>query len=336
MRKRAFVIAVVGMLLLGGCIKTPSYDNSGPAERAPLSMAVLIEGSVYDQGWDSEAYAALAALDRTYGADVTYVEFHNRATPVRVREAVERLIAEGRTLIVGHGAVFAPVLEALGRRYPQTMFVSINGEADGENVVPLFYSGYSTGFLAGAMAALMSRHGIVGIVSAYPEQAENDGFRDGAHYVNPDTRVLTAAVGSWGDRAGGRAAAKRLVDQGAEVLFPAGDAFAIEVIDVARLSGRYAVGFIIDQSFIARNTVVTSVMQNVRELYDDIYRRACDGTLGELRGKVLDVQSGGERLSPFGPMVPKDVEQKMRALYEALQSGRITEAELVSGSRKSS
>ncbi|WP_252393444.1 BMP family ABC transporter substrate-binding protein [Hydrogenibacillus sp. N12] len=306
-----------------------------PADRAPR-VGVLIEGAIYDQGWDSEAYAALQALERHYGADVAFVEFHNAATPEKIASALERFIAEGRTLLIGHGAVFGPVIEATAPHHPDVQFVSINGPAAEANVVSVHFSGRTMGILAGAAAALMSRTGIVGIVSAYPDLPEVDGFRAGARYARPETVVLARSVGSWGDRPAGRAAAEALIRQGADVLFPAGDGFSIDVIDVARRHGRYAVGFIIDQSFIARNAVITSVTQDVRRLYTEIFLRARDGTLDALRGQVLDVKNGYERLSGFGPMVPKPVAEAVERLYEALRTGKLTEADLDAGGRRAS
>lgn len=322
-------------IIVSGCMNPMNKDKalndarSMKEEKEKLPhIAVLIEGSIYDQGWNSKAYDALTRIEEVYGREVDYVELHNDTSYARIAQAVENCFQKGARVLIGHGNVFGEPFLKLAPAYPSMHFVTINGDVNDERVTSIHFSGYMTGFLAGSLAALMSEKGDVGIVSAYPGQSEIAGFERGAKYMRPDVHVRWQAAGSWDDREGGRKAAQALIAAGSDVIFPAGDGFAIEVLDEARRSGVYAVGFILDQSFVARNTVLASVMQNVEDVYLDIADHLIHGTITEMQGMVFDVRNGGQVLSPFGPMVPPAVQEKMERLYHELKEGYLTEAML--------
>lgn len=329
---RGVILVLMLGVILSGCMNNDEVSNDERAmkeekEKLP-HIAVLIEGSIYDQGWNSKAYDALRQIEEVYGRDVDYVELNNDTSYARIAEAVEDCYQKGARVLIGHGNVFGEPFLKLAPSYPSIQFVTINGDVHDERVTSIHFSGYMTGFLAGSLAALMSENGDVGIVSAYPEQSEIAGFERGAKYMRADVNVRWQAVGSWDDREGGRKAAQALIAAGSDVIFPAGDGFAIEVLDEARRSGIYAVGFILDQSFVARNTVLASVMQNVEDVYLKIADHLVRGTIEKMQGMVFDVRNGGQALSPYGPMVPPAVQDRMERLYHALREGYLTEAML--------
>lgn len=348
MRKGFDLLSIVVLILMigficSGCTKEDNVsgglrtvpngalngDHLSKEGRANLPhTAVFIEGSIYDQGWNSKAYDAITRMEEMYETEVDYVELHNDTSFARIAQSVENCSKKGARVFIGHGEVFGEPFLKLSASYPAAQFVVINSDVSGERLISIHFSGYTTGFLAGALAALMSEKGDVGIVSAYPEQSEIAGFLRGAQFMRPKIQVRSFAAGSWDNREGGRKAAQTLIAEGSDVIFPAGDGFAIEVLDEARRSGIYAVGFILDQSFVARNTVLASVMQNVEDVYLTIADHLSRGTINEMQGMVFDVKNGGQVLSSFGPMVPKTVQEKMQRLYRALKEGYLTEAQL--------
>lgn len=335
-KKRMHIRGLIWFLMLGvivsGCTNKDHVLNDAHSMKEKKEslphIAVLIEGSIYDQGWNSKAYDALMRIEEVYEREVDYVELKNDTSYARIAQAVEDCYRKGARVMIGHGQVFGDPFLKLAPEYPSMQFVTINGDVNDERVISIHFSGYMTGFLAGSLAALMSENGDVGIVSAYPGQSEIAGFERGAKYVRPDVHVRWEAVGSWDDREEGRRAAQTLIAAGSDVIFPAGDGFAIEVLDEARLAGIYAVGFILDQSFVARNTVLASVIQNVEDVYLDIAAHLIRGTIRQMQGMVFDVRNGGQVLSSFGPMVPTAVQDMMERLYRELKDGYVTEAML--------
>lgn len=276
-----------------------------------MKVGLLLEGNKYDQGWDSQGYEGLVRIERLFHAKVTYYEFHNHATDEEIISRGEELVRAGYNLIFGHGKVFENGFNKLGALYPDVKFILINGNSYTRNVYSIRFSGWSMGYFAGLLAGLMTETNKVGIVASYHDIPEVAGFTAGVKEVNDDAEVLVSEVGSWGDRIKGKSEANRILRQGADILFPAGDAFAIEVINAAREHHVYAIGFIIDQSFIARDTVLASIIQNVKEIYVEIAEAALKGDLDRFQGKVFDFDNGGQGLTRFGPMVPPDVVEKM-------------------------
>ncbi|MBE3554277.1 MAG: BMP family ABC transporter substrate-binding protein [Thermicanus sp.] len=300
----------VGMMLFffTGC--TPFYELR-MEKNEPLTVGLLLEGNRFDQGWDSQGYEGLVQIERQLHAKVTYYEFNNHATDEEIVARAEEMIRQGFRLLFGHGKVFENGFNRLGRKYPGVQFILINGQSFAPNVYSICFSGKSMGYFAGIVAGLMTNTNRIGIVAAYRGMPEVEGYIAGVSRVNPKAHVLIGEVGSWGDRAKGREEAVKLLQQGADVLFPAGDAFAIEVINAAREKQAYAVGFIIDQSFIARQTVLVSVTQNVKEIYLELAKAALRGELNRYQGKVYDFYNGGHHLTEFGSMVPASVVKRV-------------------------
>jgi transcriptional activator of comK gene len=314
------ILLIVLLVIVAGCFM---LSHPIPQDQPSFKVGLLVEGNIYDQGWDSEAYAALIQIERNFDAETEYIEFHNQGTEESFESQAKRLAEEGFDLIFGHGRIFEKPFNKLGPKYPDTTFVFFNGNAEGENVFSVSFTPVSMGFFAGMTAGLMTKSGVVGIVAALPDMEEIKGFQAGVRYANPSVKVLTETVGSWGDREKGKMHSLNLIKQGADVLFGAGDGFNIEVINAAREKGVYAVGFVSDQSFISRETVLVSIIQNVRKVYLDIARKTKYNELGNKHEQVYDFTNGGQRLTNFGDMVPEEVQAKIRQALEQYRLGNL-------------
>ena len=77
-----------------------------------------------------------------------------------------------------------------------------------------------SGFLAGAVAAMYSENGVVGMIggsiSPYIKDSV-EAFAEGAKYINPDAEVLTGYTESMTDIAKGKEMGMAFIEQGADV-----------------------------------------------------------------------------------------------------------------------
>lgn len=312
-----FILFLILLLLMGWKILQFFWNRE-----EPFKVALLLEGNRYDQGWDSQGYEGLILIERIYHAKVKYVEFNNRAADQEIISQGEALIKEGFSMIFGHGRVFENGFNLLGRKYPHVKLILINGESFVPNVYSVRFSGWSMGYFAGLMAGIMTETGKVGIVAAYEDIPEVTGFSAGVKKSNPKAKVFVGKVGSWGDRVRGKKEADMILNQGADILFPAGDAFAIEVINAAREHHAYAIGFITDQSFIARDAVLVSIIQNVKRIYVELAGSYLRGDLDRYRGMEYDFNNGGHDLTPFSTKVPPAVQSQMRRYLEEYKKNK--------------
>lgn len=163
----------------------------------------------------------------------------------------------------------------------------------------------------------------VGALSALPDQRELDGFIYGVHTVNPDVEVLSEVVGDWWNREKARELANRLIENGADILIGFGDAFGIEVIDAARNHNIYAIGYLTDQSFIARDTVLYSVTQNVERIYMDTVRTLTRNPDLLHEYSTLGFHNQYQDIIAFNTYVPKEVQHKIKEMLQKYKEGKL-------------
>lgn len=318
LRMMHILIVIFTFTSIVGC----STLETNPQTRHPsMKVGLLVEGNIFDQSWDSLAYQTLRKIERELLVEVDYYEFNGKISDEGIEKQTILMIERGFTIIFGHGAIFQDTFNRLGARYPDVSFIFFNGVAEGDNVFAANFTAESIGFFAGVGAALMSKSKIVGVVTAYPNQPELKGFEAGIRFINDTIQITTDAVGDWGNRERGRELAYALIEQGADVIIGFGDGFNIEVINAARESGIYAIGFLNDQSFIARDTVLYSVTQNVEGVYMDIVRLALVNQLQHVHFPQLDFHNGGQGITRFSEHVPLEVQFQIYHLLRRYKNG---------------
>lgn len=122
-----------------------------------------------------------------------------------------------------------------------------------------------TGFVAGAVAALYSKSGVVGMIggTTLPHIKDAvDAFAVGAKYINPEATVLTGYTESMTDVALGKEMGMAYIEQGADVLCANANSCALGVIDAAVSKGIRHIGYVSDQYEVAPDTVMVSMVQS--------------------------------------------------------------------------
>ena len=312
-------LVIIGCLfLLAGC--APLLKWSGSPVPVPLKVGLLVEGVIYDQGWDGQAYQGLKAIEREYRAQIEYIE-HANNPDVQWREA-KRLADQGYGLIFGHGRSFESVFNKLAVSYPNTRFVFFNGKANGKNVSSINFTPESMGYFAGMIAGTMTKSHKVGLIPAYMSMHEIVPFVEAVKKQHPNNEVIVREVQSWSDGKKAGEIARNMIQEGVDVLAPMGDGFNIDVIMEAHHAGRLAVGYISDQAFVSKNTVVTSVIQNVSTLYVTIAEQYRRGTFksGDVQ---VDFKDGAQQLGTFGPMVSPEAKEKINREIERYKRGEL-------------
>lgn len=313
-------IVIIGLfLLLIGCIPYWQSTIKQPVSPiAPLKVGLLLDGKIYDQGWDGQAYRGLKAIERQYQVQTECVQDVNKPD-VQLREA-KRLADAGYDLIFGNGRSFETVFNKLAVSYPKTRFVFFNGNAKGGNVSSINFTPESMGYFSGMIAGMMTKSHKIGLIPAYDSMREVKPFIAAVKEQDPSNEVLLQGVNSWNDGKKAGEIAQKMIVEGADVLAPMGDGFNIDVIMKAHHAGRLAVGYISDQYFVSKNTVITSVLQNLSALYVKVFEQYQSGTLksGDVR---FDFADGAQQLGTFNPAVPDEVRKKINKRLEEYKCG---------------
>lgn len=299
--KQVTILILIGLILLA-VFRTNQTGNL-------KNVGLLVSESVSDQVWGTRGYKGLLEIGSKYDINIYYREYIN--SDELVENAIEELESLGVNVIIGNGNEYSAIFNELSPKYPDIQFISLNGEALNKNTTSLSFNGYAMGYFGGMVAAEMSKSEILGIIAAYEWQPEIEGFIDGAKYQNPNVVVQVKYVEDWNDEEIALQYTEQLVEQGVDVFYPAGNGFNVPVIQAVKASGLYVIGYVSDQLVQGENTVLTSTVQHVDQLY---VAAAEQFDRGELQsGKIsFDFQEGVITLGEFSPLVPKEFQNQIR------------------------
>lgn len=301
-----FGILLLGLLTYQLVTNLQQLNKDVNSHKPPHRVALLLEGPTYDQGWNSHALNSLQNLKDKYGFTL---EISDNLKADQIENSAAAYAQEGYDLILGHGIVFSEPFSKMAPHYPNSRFVTLNGDAHSPNQTAIKNDMRPAGLLIGKLAALMSKTHKIGyiVVDKPSEFRQVEAFREAALKVNPKMQVIVKKVPDFFDKPNAIIAAKELIRQHVDVIYTTGDSINLSVIMEAQKANIYAIGYIADQRYIAPNHVLVCLIQDVHQIYATLIEQYLNGNLpsGEV---IYGLREGVNRLSPFGPMVPKSVQ----------------------------
>jgi basic membrane protein A len=203
--------------------------------RAPVAAIFpghAADGSFMQQGHDG-ARAACAAR----GLELRVTD---RVTLPALEEALTAAATAGAGLILAQGGQCEAATRLVAPRFPAVRFVVVQGHSTAANLYAYRAAQEQSAFLAGAAAGLMTETGVVGHVSGIrprPGLLARAAFAAGIAHVAPEVRLLSVFTGDQDDAALAAAAAERLAEAGARLVFTMLNAAQAAVMQVARRRG---------------------------------------------------------------------------------------------------
>ncbi|MEI7885689.1 MAG: BMP family protein [Clostridia bacterium] len=343
MKKLVAVLLTVLMLAsaLVGCstpaAETPAATTTTEAAVTPVepekkfSVALLLPGPVNDGGFNQAAYEGYAATKEKYNIETSYTE---NIPLVDYETVILDYVDKGVDLIIGFSADFTDAMVKIAPTALDTQFVVISGKTAQEpNLAVYRFNTPETGFIAGSLAALVSKDGTVGIIAGQSFPHVKDavvGFEAGAKYINPSIKVLTGYTESWTDMAKGKEMAMAMLDQGADVLSGNANAVTLGIIGAAAERGKRAIGYVSDQNSIAPEAIAASAIQDGGMMMDTIVK---DGLAGNIKPVVVLVgaKDGAIRMSKWyhEDWVGAEGVKKMDDIINGLKDGSLKEKGIV-------
>jgi basic membrane protein A and related proteins len=238
-------------------------------------------------------------------------------------------------VIVTVGFAMGTATDDAAKANPKIHFIGVDqfkGEA-APNVTGLIFNEDKAGFMAGALAGLLTKTNTVAAVlgtdKVPPVVAFKVGWENGAKYTNPKVKNIStfhpgAIEKAFGDPEWGATTAKQALDQGADVLFGAGGATGNGAIaEVAKKKGAFCVGVDTDQWGTvpeAHPCLVTSSMKLLDKGVIDIVAKWKSGAApaGNFVGDV-----GLAPYHDFDKIVPADVQAKITTIITDVRAGKI-------------
>jgi len=313
-------------------ISAPSQDHPTSVIEKKLKIAFLTDGLFSDAGWGAFGYNAAQALEGKYSYMVDYKE--NVPIP-KIEETLRDYANSGYDIIISHGFEWGKPAVKVGKDYPETKFVIFTGLVNSSNVASIYPMQQEGTYVLGALAATMSKTGIIGFVGGerYPNLINiYEGYKQGAQDVNPAVKILVTYLDDWDNSTKGKKAAISQIDRGADFLLQVADTSGHGVIEAAKERGIYAFGAISDQNKLAPNTVLTSFVLDAEKAFDRIINLVKTSNFsGQIFKPGLEAEKGASGdgivyIAPFHSLehtVSDNVKLRLEKLKEDIINGNI-------------
>ncbi len=326
---------VLSIVLLGTVMAAACAPHAQPGDCARpeiFCVGLVTDFGSVDSGINHEAWLGLQDAKAAGLADrVDYIE----TVDVRDRKAnIAALAADGYDVIVTVGYPLSTETAAAAKKYTKISFIGVEQPQTTKlpNVAGLVFHEEQSGFLAGAVASLMTETGrVAGVCDAkFVDSMRRycDGFKAGALYANPQVAAtLTYREGPtdklFNDPNWGRAAALQQINDGADIVFAAGGNTGIAALEAAATNGAFVIGSETDlyPNFAdLRHALLTSAVSNVRLGVLELVRQAHEGDFppGDYTGTV-----GLASWHDLDRQIPSDVKEEVERIKIRLAVGGI-------------
>lgn len=322
------LVLTMGLAGCGNSTSSGSATDSKASDtsKKELKVALLLPGTINDQGFSALAYQALQSLEKDYGAKTSYSE---SVAASDYEQVFRGYASQGFDLIIGHGYQFTDAAIKVAQEFPKVQFCITNGiTTKAPNVNAISIDSNQFGFLTGAVATVLSKNKNVGAVAgdqSPPMSKFKDSFVAGAKYLDPNVKATGIIAGTLTDSSKIKETALTLIDGGADVISQNANQAGLGAITAAQERKIMDVGAIGNQASIAPDTVAVSVMQDLKKAIVAAFKLAQEGNL---KGEVYSfgVKEGAIYLSDYGTFdskIPQESKDKIQGVLDDMKSGKI-------------
>jgi len=206
------------------------------------------------------------------------------------------------------------------------------------NLLGLLFKEDQPGFLAGALAGLLTKTNTIGYVAGLqtvpPVVHYVEGYKNGAKSTNPHVNVIgiyqpESGAKDFNDPDWGKQQALTFFGQGADIVFGVGGNTGNGALVAAKEQGKKCIGVDVDQ-FLSYPEVASCLITSAEKHLDVAVKAAiADVVHGSFTPgiKTFDISNDGIGIAPYhdwDSKIPADVKTKMTQVQSGLKNGSIT------------
>ena len=244
LRRRSILMASASLcatpLLVACASRTPAAQ--------PVSVGALFAGRVDDKGFMESGWRGLERARTELGAHTTFIDKVEPKKELLVA-ALTQLAQAGPDLVVAHGGQNNEACAEVAARFPAVKFVVTQGAVTAANLASYDVLQEESAYLAGVLAALTTRTGVVGHMSGIrvrPGLKGRAAYAAGVLATNPQVKLLTNFSGNQDDNALSHRVALAQMQAGADVIFTMLNAGRNGVTQACREKGTRQIGNVIE------------------------------------------------------------------------------------------
>ena len=276
---------------------------------------VTNSGGLEDRSFNQSSWAGLQQAEKDLGIGARVLV---STSETDLEPNVELAAASGCGFVLTVGYELAPSTEKFAAANPDTDFAIVDEVVVGDNIKPIVFDTAQAAFLAGYLAAGVSKTGVVatfGGGNQPPVTLFMDGFVDGVAYYNTAHGTKVRALGwdkkkqdglftgDFEDTAKGLTFANNLIDQGADVILPVAGQVGEGAAAAASENTGVSIIWVDNDGYETlpaefRPLVLTSVLKNME---DAVVKIVGDDIAGDFDNApfVGTLENGGVEIAPF-------------------------------------
>ncbi len=332
-------VLVVLSMLVTGCVAAPATTapeaTTAPAAGGEVKLKIGLVtdvGRVNDRTFNQSAWEGVQDAAKELGAEANYVE--TRAA-TDYEDNIRQFTDAGYDIIVTVGFALGEATVKMAKEFPDIKFIGVD-QFQAEvtpNVAGLVFHEDQAGYLAGILAANLTKTGTIGGVfgtDLIPAVvAFREGYEAGAKTVKADINIISAyhpgeIAQAFTDPEWGAATAAQAIDGGADVVFAAGGSTGNGALEeTATHEGFYCIGVDTDQWETlpgAHPCLVSSAIKSVRTGVVDLVKAAADGTF---QGGQVYGSAGLAPYHDFEDKLPAELKTELERVAAGLMDGSI-------------
>jgi len=349
-KKFSLVMAVImiASLLLAACQTAGSAEKTAAdcGKEGVFCVGLVTDvGKVDDKSFNQTAWEGVQKA-KTDG-DADWVQYIETVDSKDYDKNIATFADAKYNAIVTVGFNLTEATYAAAKKYPSVYFIGIDqfllkDDAHPEwplaNLVSINYNEDQSGFLVGALGAMMSKTHSLGAVcgtdAVPPVWRYGEGYKAGAAYEDAKngtktevTVVYHSDVGfdkTFTDPTWGADTANSMIDKGADVIFGCGGKTGNGAVDAAAQRAVYAIGVDTDQYYTlpeAAARLLSSAMKPETEPVAAVLKLTKEGKFPS--GGIYMGPSGYAPYHDLAKDVPANVDTEMQALLKGLTDGSI-------------
>lgn len=318
---------------------------SATAASAFTACQVTDTGGIDDNSFNQTAWKGVEDAKTQLGIEGRFLESQAETD---YEANINSLLGGDCDVIITVGFLLGDATKKAAEANPDQKFSIVDFAYDPviPNILGQVYATDEAAFLAGYLAAGMSKTGVLGVfggINIPPVTIFMDGFHAGAAYYNEKKGTSVSVLG-WDPKTreglftnnfesldDGRAFAQNLYDEGADIVLPVAGPVGLGSATLAAELGTdklKIIGVDADLYFTdpeRKQVYLTSVTKRMDATVLDVIKAAMDGTF---KGGILlgSLENGGVDLAPFHDMddaIPAELKQELDAIRAGIIDGSI-------------
>jgi basic membrane protein A len=355
MRSARFVAAFAVFAMIAAACAKSSESNATPTG-SPLpgvgktGCEVTDTGGIDDKSFNATAYKGLTDAQTNLGITPSYLESQ---TQQDYQPNIQASLAKGCNLIVTVGFLLGDATAAAAKKNPTQPFAIVDFAYSPpiKNVLGLTFQTDQAAFLAGYLAAGMTKSGKVGTfggINIPPVTIYMNGFAAGIGDYNKENGTNVKLLGwnaakqdgtftgDFENQDKGKTVTQELISEGADIILPVAGPVGLGAAAAAQDAGNVNMVWVdVDGCVSAPNycpLFITSIEKNMDVAVEGAMKAVIDGSFSQevksTKGVYLGtLANGGVGIAPYHDWeskIPADLQAKIDSLKQGIMGGTVS------------